>query len=185
MNPSLTLLLHTLLLIGGLNLLIQGFFKYNPLEQLSYHVFDNEYLEHAIYIIIGLSALYLLFNRNYYLPFLGPTVLPPSSFQYYKNPSHTQEIPLDIKCPKAVKIVYWGAKADKSGTVYESPSDAYDTYENYGVSPVINGKSILYIQYPSSYKVSKFLSTQQLDKHIHYRIIGSDGWLSEVKTIFI
>jgi hypothetical protein len=63
-----------------------------------------------------------------------------------------------------------------------NPQDAYD---NYGVSPIVDGKADMYIKCPASYRVSHLGINKDLPKHIHYRVIYSNGLLSRVETMNI
>lgn len=137
-----------------------------------------------ILILVVIALFYVFSNRDTYLPFLGPTVLPTSVFKDYRQEKFDKKISVEVtndhKMNKPIKIVYWAA--GKSADEKLSPQDAYKNFENYGVSPIINNTADLYIQCPSSYIVTRFGHIKHLPKHLHYRILYENGMLSEIKT---
>lgn len=162
-----------IVLIGSLNWLIIGFGYSNTIS----YIFSK--YDKFIYILIGISALYLLFNRDTYLPFLGWSAFPGHTLQV----SSSDKANLSIRVPayeNAVKVVYWAANPGKK--IINNPITAYTDTSNFGVSEVEqDGTAILYFQCPQQYKVCG----HTLDKHIHYRSIMNDGMLSPVETVNI
>jgi hypothetical protein len=138
-----------------------------------------------IYFIIGIAALYLMFNRDYYLPFLGETVVP-SIIPLKKDTKNLIKTTIKNLPPNST-VIYWAAKTGES-TILD-PYKAYDDYSNSGVS-LSNEKGEAEIEYecPVSYKVGKFgFMKKLLPKHIHYRYIDPklQGFMSPVDTIFL
>lgn len=142
-----------------------------------------------IYIIIGIAALYLFFNRNYYLPFLGETVLP-TIVPFKKNSKNTIKTIVKNLPPKST-IIYWGAVPEEvSGQA--AITDPYTAYSNYTNSGIVlsneNGEAELEYECPVQYEVSKFgVLRKKLNRHIHYRYMNPNlpGFISEVKTLFL
>ena len=64
-----------LLIVGALNWLLVGAFKWNLVKAL----FGEGPIARTIYVLVGLAALGVMFDRDTYLPFLGPTVIPCAS----------------------------------------------------------------------------------------------------------
>jgi len=127
-----------------------------------------------IYII---SILWLAFQRNTYLPFLGECAIPiPSS-----HPKSTSFHYTVSSLPPHRKVIYWAAMHDRWNA--ESNSTPYEQYENSGITTTDeNGKAIFELPYhPSSYRVS----LRTLPPHIHYRYeLNSNGGIwSSVFTI--
>jgi len=60
-----------LLIIGGLNWGLVGAFNFDLVSKIGFPMISK-----IIYLLVGLSAIYLAFNRNTYLPFLGEAVYP-------------------------------------------------------------------------------------------------------------
>lgn len=76
-----------LIIIGALNWLMVGLFQYNIVEKLlGYRSFTSRF----VYIIVGVCALAILFDRDTYLPFLGETVMPCAFIpnKFLKMPIH-------------------------------------------------------------------------------------------------
>jgi hypothetical protein len=140
-----------------------------------------------ILLAISVVALYIFMRRDSYLPFLGIAHVPTSVFKDYQQAKFDKKITIDIKSKsdeyKPVKLVYWGASPSKEKK--SNPRDAYGNYDNYGVSPIVDGKATMYIKCPASYRVSHFGIDKDLPKHIHYRVVYSNGLLSRVETITI
>ena len=165
-----------IIIIGSLNWLIIGICEFNPVE---YILGDASRL---IYILVGLSALLIMFNRNTYLPFLGPMVIPSSVLQPREPPGATKDV--QIVVTPHTKIIYWAAepKDDKIKKLV-SWKDAYQHYENAGVT-ISNGEgmAILKVREPQAYKVP-FVG--QIQSHIHYRVCRDDGFMDEVRTVYV
>ena len=70
---KLHILAVILILFGALNT-TANLFNTNFIQKIGEITNDN--ISRLIYIIIGLSVLYILFDRNVYLPFLGESVFP-------------------------------------------------------------------------------------------------------------
>ena len=137
---------------------------------------------YLIYALIGLSAISIMFHRDTYLPFLGPTVVPCSILTVREPPGANKEMKI-IVTPNT-KILYWAAepKNEKLKKIV-SWKEAYDSYENTGVT-ISNGggEAILKVRSPQSYKVP---IKGELPSHIHYRVCGESGWLGHVQTVYL
>ena len=60
-----------LLIVGALNWLAVGVAGVNVLEKLV-----GKLVARILYVLVGVAALAVAFNRDTYLPFLGKTVMP-------------------------------------------------------------------------------------------------------------
>jgi hypothetical protein len=131
-------------------------------------------------LLVGISALYLIFAPRVktFLPFLGKTVFPPSLILLSEQANTNATV--KVKANGAEKVAYWAAHPDH-GYVEEDPYKAYSTYKNFGVAAVKDGYAILKLRCPTEYKV--YNGMVKLPKHVHYRLIYSNGVVSEVKTI--
>ena len=167
-----------LLLLGGINSLFNGLYDTDILENNTSKSFAN-----LFYILVGISAVYLFFKRDTYLPFLGETVLPCHVLTDKVPDNFTHQI--KIKVPPNTKVVYWASEPSKKKIRYvPNPMLAYQNYENSGiVTSDDNGEVILKVRFPSEYKV--FNGMKKLPRHIHYRFCNSEnpGMLSEIYTI--
>jgi uncharacterized membrane protein YuzA (DUF378 family) len=141
---------------------------------------QKELILKILYIVFGLAAVYLIFSPSHtFLPFLDKTVMPPSIMVLSEQGNTNVE--LKIHAPEeAIKVVYWAARPD-TGKIINNPYDAYDKFENYGIAAVKDGKAILKLNCPNSYKVGKHMK-KQLPKHVHMRFVYENGVLSEVVT---
>ncbi len=175
-----------LLIIGGLNWGLIGTFNLNIVKLLNKYTFDSPIFENTIYIIVGMAALYLSNKRNFYLPFLGDTVFPPSLIKdnENKNENKNANINITVDAPNADMVIYWAAEPLPENQIDGSKFayDAYDKYTNSGVAEVVSGKATLKVSCPQSYWVKKWGIKKTLPKHLHYRLVYSTGWVSEVKT---
>lgn len=139
-------------------------------------------LLYVLSCVVGLSALMFLFDRNYYLPFLGPCVIPiPSPIQSVKGPK-TNFTLTDL--PPSANVVYWASI--NSNNSFDSYKDAYGDYSNSGmIKASENGRASFTISCPSQYSVKKFgIVESQLPRHVHYRyeIPDNKGMYSEIFT---
>ena len=171
-----------ILLILGLNIGLTGVFNKNLLLTGLTKLTTNPTIIRAVYIVIGLVAVYLLFFVDYhtFLPFLDKTVLPPSVLLLSERPD--TNVNIEINGGEAEKVVYWAAHSDE-GKIEEDPWTAYDKYENIGIAAVKDGKAILKLKCPTQYKVKGVMGKKVLPKHLHYRLIYENGVLSEIKTV--
>ena len=77
-----------LIIVGALNWLLIGVLDFNVVNAL----FGKSIVARAIYVIIGLSALAILCDRDTYLPFLGETVLPCAGLPNRIPPGASKEL---------------------------------------------------------------------------------------------
>ena len=137
----------------------------------------------AVFILVGLAALYVMFDRDLYLPFLGETVIPNGALPE-KTPERWTE-KATVTVPANTKVVFWAAEPVSQGSMGEikGPAEAYGAYENAGVTiSSADGVAELRVRSPQSYKVPM---RGVLQPHIHYRIYTSDGMLGRIKTVFL
>lgn len=146
------------------------------------YITNNKTILFIINLFIVFSVSHHLFNRDYYLPFLGPTVIP------IKERQATGKL-IDVtitNLPANTRIIYWSA--NESENVFDDPLMAYSGYSNSGVATSDeNGNVTFKINCPSEYFIKKFGIHKKLDKHVHYRIESSrfPGLFSNVKTQYI
>ena len=116
-----------LLIIGGLNWLMVGAFDVNLVSA----VFGKGLLASLVYILVGVSALALMFDRDTYLPFLGPMVAPCSVLDNRDPPGATREIKVVVE--PNVKVIYWAAEpASQKLETINTWKKAYLDYQNAG-----------------------------------------------------
>jgi uncharacterized membrane protein YuzA (DUF378 family) len=136
----------SLVIIGALNWLFICLFDFNLVTVL----FGHSVISSIVYFLIGISALGIMFQRDTYLPFLGPTLVPCSILQNREPPGATKEVKV-IVTPNT-KVLYWAAEpANEKLKTIQSWKEAYDQYENAGVT-TSNGEgvAILKVRNPQS-----------------------------------
>ena len=167
-----------LLIIGGLNWLCIGAFDTDIVRAL----FGKGLFSDCIFILVGLSAITIMFDRDTYLPFLGPMVAPCSVLQDRSPPGATKEVKIVVK-PNA-KIIYWAAEpANDNLKDIQSWKVAYQHFENAGVVTANQeGVALLKVRPPQIYNVP---IRGKIEHHVHYRICDEDGWMSHVYTTYL
>jgi uncharacterized membrane protein YuzA (DUF378 family) len=166
-----------LLIAGGLNWLSVGLFQINLVESLV-----GKTVGRGIYILVGIAALAIMFNRDTYLPFLGETVLPCTTIAERVPPGATKE--LRVPAPPGSKVLYWAAEPAME-ELKQTPDwqHAYNKFENAGVTTTDStGIAILKVRNPQPYLVPM---KGRIDPHVHFRICDGTGMLGRVKTVFV
>jgi hypothetical protein len=129
----------------------------------------------GLVILATFSAVRLSMDRNMWLPFLGPTVIPPSAL-VAKTPSEAA-FTVPISTPSsATHVIYWAAES--ASGISEEPMNAYGNYANAGVVAATGGQAVLSVRCPGQYRVRGKI----LPRHVHYRFVRPDGIVSEVMT---
>lgn len=179
-NLRKTLYMYAILflVIGGINWGLVGTLNRDLVKMLFK---NNTNLQNVIYILIGLSALYVAFDRNTYLPFLGDTVLPCSMI----NETHPEDSTLNvtINTKPDAKVIYWASTPKNRKLMkLQNWKSAYNEFENSGVAIADHdGLAILKLKKPQPYKVRNM----KLDPHIHYRVCNNSGMMDQIKTIYV
>lgn len=169
-----------LVIVGALNWGLVGSLNFDLVQWLGSSV-GSTTLSKVIYIIVGISALYIAFDRDTYLPFLGDSVYPCSGLAD-KVPDDAT-VSVSVKVPPGSKVVYWAAEHSKELDIAPNPWAAYVGYNNSGVVTAnADGTALLKVREPIGYKVH---SGMTLKKHIHYRYCKFPGMLSRVETVFV
>ena len=169
-----------LIIVGALNWLVIGAVGINPVEFIAGR---RSTLTRTIYLLVGVSALCIMFNRDTYLPFLGETLVPCSVLDTHIPQGATLEV--QVQVAPGSKVLYWAAEpaTDHLKNV-NNWQQAYLKYENAGVT-VANesGLAILKVRPPQPYTVPM---KGKLEPHVHFRVCGgADGFLGRIKTVFI
>lgn len=117
--------------------------------------------------IITIIGVYWMFNRDYYLPFLGQCAMPPSLIQEVPQEKVDRKIPVQLNnLPPNTQILYWAATPGFTDT--SGPKEVYGNYKNSGITfSNESGIAFARVDCPSNYSVG--LLKMKLSKHIHYR----------------
>ncbi len=176
MNRKIFMYATLLVIIGGINYLSIGILRHNIIQK----VFANEKIAEIVYILIGLSALYLAFKRDTYLPFLGEAVLPCDTLPLSIPKDATKKVAVQVK-PNS-KVIYWATEPSTTGEVTDYKA-AYGHFLNSGVA-LSNAEGIaeLQVREPQPYYVPY---KGILPVHVHYRVCEGNGFVGKVKTIFL
>jgi hypothetical protein len=147
----------------------------------------------TLYQVLGISAavaaFILVFQKDFWLPFLGDTVLPLELIPVQDLKQDADTV-VQVDAPPKSKVIFWAAKKfggamDVSAAV--SPKVAYGDFSNSGVVLADDtGKATLKVSSPRPYSVGKTLGPKVLPSHVHYRIADPAGaWIGPVQTVFV
>lgn len=171
------------LIISGLSMFFLNVMNIDLLKPIQM----NNYIKYILGLLIGFSTFKLMFDRNFYLPFLGKCVFP--SNVNNNLPPVTLDKKTDVKLtklPPNTTIIYWATK--KNNTIFDDYKEAYKQSSNVGYAKSDNnGEVIIKLDCPSQYKVPVFgipRLQKTLYKHVHYRYLipEFEGMYSKVYT---
>jgi hypothetical protein len=132
----------------------------------------------AVYITL---ALFLMTDRDVFLPFLGETVFPKALLEPRVPKEATETIRVPMKgLADGTPVVYWAA--EPSEKIIEDPWKAYSNYENAGVALVLLDSVEFKVRSPAAYRVP---SGRELKRHVHYRVLQNNGMLGSVETVYV
>lgn len=173
------MLARLFIIIGSINYLT------SILLNISLNNFLPKTIVPIIVAIIALSGLYVGFNRDYYLPFLGECVIPIKNINPYPKSEKTQTYKL-TGLPSNTKVIYWAA--EPSDMLITDPYKAYGDYKNSG-SDITNdnGELEINLDIPGEYTVNKFGIPKVIRRHLHFRyeLPKYRGMYSRVMTKFV
>jgi uncharacterized membrane protein YuzA (DUF378 family) len=165
-----------LLVIGALNWGLLGLNRVNVVERLI-----GKGLARGVYVLVGLAALLVAFNRDTYLPFLGESVFPCSILQDQIPAGATRTVQVRVE-PNA-KVIYWASEPTANESVLQPYNIAYGKYLNAGVTTADhNGFAILKVREPQAYRVPW---KGALKPHVHFRTCGPTGFIGRIRTVFL
>lgn len=145
------------------------------------HLHDGVRLAALLALVL---AMFMMLKRDTYLPFLGQCVMPWSLFKDTKIP-HKANVSADIMIdvPNDTKVLYWGAMPeDGSNKIISHPFEAYNDYNNTGITTVIHGMAKMQFFCPVKYQVPW---GKTMNRHIHYRVVEGNGMMGPVKTVYV
>ena len=147
------------------------------------YLMKNKIISFIIILSVVASLLYNMFDRNFYLPFLGWAVYPCGSLA--EKVPRNADTTVTVQVKPNVNVIYWASEpSSQEDQPINNPWDAYANYDNSGVVRAdASGKAVLHFRSPSSYQVG--LMHKTLKRHVHYRECRHEGMLSAIKTIFL
>ena len=174
------MMLMLLVIVGAINWGLEAF-DYNLVKLLSKFLNNlmksNYPIDKLIYVIVAVAAILLATKRDTWLPFLGWTVFP-SSVLDVKLPEKYDTV-VKISVEPNEKVVYWASSNKNQPTL--DVFSAYGDYKNSGVALSNNdGLVELPLLSGDSYVLP---SGDTLSRHLHYRLVKSNGTLCKVNTV--
>lgn len=172
------------ILIGALNWLAIGVTKVNVLESIL-----GRGVARMLYIVVGIAALTLLFNRDTYLPFLGETAVPCSLIP--EQLPEGADTKIDVRAYPGAKVLYWAAEPATEGMKKINDwRGAYLKYMNAGVVTAnADGVATLYVRNPQPYDVPW---KGRLEPHVHFRVCSANadadanaGLMGRIETVYV
>lgn len=167
-----------LVLVGGVNWLAVGVTGKDLVRLVV-----SPKVASVVYIIVGLAALGLLFQRDIYLPFLGETLVPAGALAPKSPQGANDQVTITTK--PGAKVIYWASEPNPTaGAEMPSWKEAYGSYENSGVAVADDrGKALLRFRGPpQAYSVPMH---GRLDPHVHFRVADDNGFVGRVQTYFL
>lgn len=139
-------------------------------------------LTYALFLGVGVAAVVLAFTRDFYLPFLGETVMPCSVLPV--STPEGSDTKMNVQVNPGAKVMYWAAEPkneDLKGI--QDWRKAYMGFRNAGVALAdAAGNVELAVRTPQAYAVP---TKGKLNPHIHYRVCRDDGMMERVETAFL
>jgi len=178
LQKKLNMIAIFLVLVGGVNWFTAVFMRRDAVA-----TFLPRMLAKTIYLLVGIAALYLVFKRDVYLPFLGETVLPCAAFAARTPDNANQEA--TITTLPNTKVIFWASEPKKDGSANLEDWDiAYNNFANSGVAISDDkGKAVLRFRgNPQAYKVP-FKGT--IKPHVHFRICEKYGMVGPVQILYL
>ncbi len=184
-RKKLFMFVMVFLILGALNYLSIALFKINFIQKIT----RKEKIAEIVYLLIGLSALYVMFDRDTYLPFLGRAVFPCDVL--VESMPRDATLTLTLKVRPNSKVIFWASNPSTTGEITDYKG-AYGNYENSGVTKS-NGEGIvkLNIMEPQPYYVPYksqpyiFPGKNILPRHVHYRVCYSNGLIGPIRTVYL
>ena len=167
-----------LVLVGALNWGLIGAFRVNLVDRI---FGKGAVAAKGIYILVGLCALAIAFNRDTYLPFLGESVFPCAVLSDQVPPGATRTV--QVNAEPGSKVVYWATEPGEDRGVVSDWKVAYGKFMNAGVATADStGIATLKVREPQPYTVP---FKGRLESHVHFRVCGPTGFVGRIKTVFL
>jgi uncharacterized membrane protein YuzA (DUF378 family) len=166
-----------LLVIGGLN---WGIVALTGGDLVSSVFGRGSVVARGIFLLVALAAAFVAFKRDYYLPFLGETLVP-CSVMADKVPEGADSS-VGIRVRPGAKVVYWAAEpANEDMMSAVDYRAAYLEYRNAGVATAdADGNAVLKVRTPQGYTVPM---KGALPPHVHYRECDGRGFMKSIVTV--
>jgi len=137
------------------------------------------YIDKIIYLLVAFAAIKLAMDKNFWLPFLGESVLPGSLIPLKEVVGDTT---VEVKVKPNTRVAYWASLPQKT-TKIPLVEEAYSDFKNSGV--VLSNKdgvAKLIVNKGTNYIVP---SGKKIPRHIHYRELDQVyGMMGALQTIY-
>ena len=172
------LLIKTLLIAGGINWGTTAL-GYNVVAGLSRGINRlfkrNLYIDKIAYLLVGISAIILAYDKTFWFPFTGKARMP-GAFFTFKTPGNSDNV-IKIHTQPNSKIAYWATTGTSEKQTREM---AYGDFSNSGVvMSDANGVAELPIKTGSGFTVP---GGYVVKRNVSYRVIG-DRLMSKVYEV--
>jgi uncharacterized membrane protein YuzA (DUF378 family) len=139
-------------------------------------------LTYALFLFVGITALGLVFARDFYLPFLGETVMPCSVLPV--STPENADTKIHVRVEPGAKVMYWAAEPSNEDLKgIQDWRKAYLGFQNAGVAMADEAGNVeLAVRTPQAYAVPM---KGKLNPHVHYRVCRNDGMMERVETAFL
>jgi uncharacterized membrane protein YuzA (DUF378 family) len=166
-----------LLVIGGLN---WGIVALTGGDLVSRIFGRGSVIARGIFLLVALAAAFVVFKRDFYLPFLGESVIPCSVLKEQTPEGATSSVTVTVK--PGAKVLYWAAEpANEDLKTLNDYRAAYLDYRNAGVVvATAEGAAELKVRTPQGYTVPM---KGALPAHVHYRVCGDNGFMGAIVTV--
>jgi uncharacterized membrane protein YuzA (DUF378 family) len=177
MNKGVFFVLMIIIIIGSLNWLSVGL-GMNVLERI---FGSSSIIPRIIYVIVGISALAIAFDRDTYLPFLGPTVVPCALIP--ETIPKGADTTIEVMVTPGAKVLYWAAEPSTDGLKKINDwRGAYLQFMNAGATKAdSDGTAALLLRKPQPYTVPW---KGRLEPHVHFRVCGENGMMGRIQTVY-
>jgi len=166
-----------LLVLGGIN---WGIIAATGVDPIRFLTGKNSLVANALFLAVGVSALFIGYTRDSYLPFLGPSVVPCSLLKVQTPEGADFEKRVLVK--PGVKVLYWAAEPSNADLqTIPDWREAYLSFRNAGVAVADeDGYVKLRVRKPQPYTVPM---KSELEPHIHFRVCWNNGFIGPVETV--
>jgi uncharacterized membrane protein YuzA (DUF378 family) len=179
-HAQIHMLIVAIVLFGGLNW-GAAIFGYNLVEQLEISVNElttsTNPIAKVVYGIVGLCSVYLALQRDTWLPFLGPTIVPMQLLTRGEPNNATTVVEVNVEPNQ--NVLFWAA-LPKGDDVHIDT--AYGDYSNSGLVTADNeGVAKLHLIEGNGYHLP---NGRRLSRHVHYRVVGLEyGRMGPIYTV--
>jgi uncharacterized membrane protein YuzA (DUF378 family) len=165
-------LLIIIVLVGSVNYGITGITNINLINKLE---IIHSFLPTMIYLLIGLSAIFLISSKKTFLPYIGDSTHPCDKIKDHIPNNYTDEYKL--KVPPNVLVIYWGNDIDN--LELKNDLEIWNSFKNYSNTGAIRAN-----EYGNVILKLKQIKNRK-KKYIYYKYFDNVGFLSSLKKIYV